>query len=429
MPRFGTHISTRRGLHNAIAAAVALGCATVQLFTKNARTGPPPLADEEVTAFRRAASASTLKHLTAHDAYVINLASPNDTTYAKSVTAFADELERAEALGLDYLVTHPGSHTGSGEEAGLARHRRLRRSHCAAVRASRCACCWKRPRAREPRSATASSTSRRSFSAKCADRMDVCFDTCHVFAAGYRLASESDYATHFPAVRRHRRSVAAEAISRERQREAVRQSRGPAREHRARRVGIDAFRRLVTDPRFADLPMILETPKEDDDGNDMDAVNLAALRGFATAAVAPRRVSASAKCEEACQAHFAEPPMYGVRRSPAAPKAASNRREESHADPVPSPAACDPAGGKWRGGLRSGNPLLPCIRPRKPCPVYRVIDPRRHPVPDLPATDRPVPANRSGTRTPPVGHDARGHGAPTKQLPPEPVGFPHPHFT
>src|SRR5215217_4476448 len=122
MPRFGTHVSTRRGVANAITAATALGCDTAQIFTKNAsHWSADPLRDDEVSAFRRAASASPLAHLTAHDAYVINLASPNEPTYSKSVAAFADELERAEALGLDYLVTHPGAHTGSGEQAGLAR--------------------------------------------------------------------------------------------------------------------------------------------------------------------------------------------------------------------------------------------------------------------------------------------------------------------
>ena len=122
--------------------------------------------------------------------------------------------------------------------------------------------------------------------AKCADRMDVCFDTCHVFAAGYPLAHADRLPSDHPGVRYlvglsrlklfHVNDSAKLLGSRVDRHASI--GRGE--------IGPEAFRHLVTDPRFADLPMILETPKEDDDGNDMDAVNLATLRGFAASAVA-----------------------------------------------------------------------------------------------------------------------------------------------
>src|SRR5437016_14619843 len=122
MPLFGAQMSVAGGLHNAVAASVALGCGTVQIFTKNANQwSGKPLGDEEVRTFRRAVAGAGLRFPTAHDSYLINLASPDEQLYRKSIQALIDEMERAEALGLSYLVTHPGAHTGSGEEAGLAR--------------------------------------------------------------------------------------------------------------------------------------------------------------------------------------------------------------------------------------------------------------------------------------------------------------------
>src|SRR5579884_1575915 len=122
MPLFGAHMSTAGGLHNAPLAAQAHGCRTLQLFTKNANQWrAPELTDEQVRLFRRTCRAAGVRRTAAHDSYLINLASPDDALYRRSVEAFVDELQRAERLGLSYLVTHPGAHLGSGEEAGLAR--------------------------------------------------------------------------------------------------------------------------------------------------------------------------------------------------------------------------------------------------------------------------------------------------------------------
>lgn len=288
MSVFGAHFSTRGGLFNAIASARALGCGTLQIFTKNAaHWSAPPLTDEEVSAFRRAADASPLKHLTAHDAYVINLASPNETTYSKSVAAFADEMERAEALGLDYLVTHPGSHTGSGEDAGLTRV-------IAGYDEALARCPGLKVRVLLETTAGQGTALGYRFEhlaailqrAKSADRMDVCFDTCHVFAAGYALAGKSDYASTF---QQFDDIVGLSRLKLFHVNDSAKPFGSRVDRHAGighGEIGTDAFRRLVVDPRFSQLPMILETPKEDEDGNDMDPVNLAALRRFATESVA-----------------------------------------------------------------------------------------------------------------------------------------------
>ncbi len=282
MPLFGAHLSVAGGLHNAIAEALTLGCDTVQIFTKNANAWKAaPLSDEAVSAFRRAARASALSHLTAHDSYLINLASPDDELFAKSIAALVCEMERAEALGLSYLVSHPGAHTGSGEAAGLARVADgLDEVH------ARCAGFGVRLLL-ETTAGQGTALGHRFEHiaavlerAKCADRLGVCLDTCHVFAAGYPLASEADYAATFQLF------DALVGLSRLKLFH-VNDSAKPLGSRVDRHAGIgrgligpDAFRQLVTDPRFRHLPMILETPKIERE-TEMDPVNLGALRGFA----------------------------------------------------------------------------------------------------------------------------------------------------
>jgi deoxyribonuclease-4 len=281
MPLFGAHLSISRGLANVIRAATALKCDTFQIFTKNtSQWAAAPLVEADVTAFRRAASASELKYLTAHDSYVINLAAPDDALFNKSVAAFVVEMERAEALGLDYLVTHPGLHVGSGEEAGLERvaqgydevHARCPGFNVKVLIETTAG----QGTALGHRFEHLGTILQR---AACADRMDVCFDTCHVFVAGYGLATPDEYAATFQEFD-DRVGLSRVKLFH------VNDSAKPlgSRVDRHANIGLgeigpEAFRRLVNDPRFSDLPMILETPKEDG-GADMDAVNLATLRGY-----------------------------------------------------------------------------------------------------------------------------------------------------
>src|SRR5262245_4582895 len=284
MPHFGAHLSTQRGLHKAVEEAVALKCDTLQIFTKNAsHWNANPLTEDEINTFRRAVASSNLVHLTAHDSYLINLASPDDEKFNKSLTAFVDEMERAEALGLSYLVTHPGSHMETGDEVGLPRV-------IAGYEEVHARCPGFNVRVLIETTAGQGSSLGHRFEhlgtilqrAKCADRMDVCFDTCHVFAAGYPLASQVNYSTTFQQFDDliglshlklfHVNDSAKPLGSRVDRHASIGQGL----------IGIDAFRRLVTDPRFTNHPMILETPKEED-GNPMDAVNLGILRGFASA--------------------------------------------------------------------------------------------------------------------------------------------------
>src|SRR5262245_9253343 len=122
MPLFGAHMSIAGGCHKALLAAQAYHCETVQLFTKNASQWKArALTDDDVSLFRRTLRQTGLRYPMAHDSYLINLASPDEVLYRRSIEAFVDELTRAEQLGLRYLVNHPGAPLDRGAEYGLDR--------------------------------------------------------------------------------------------------------------------------------------------------------------------------------------------------------------------------------------------------------------------------------------------------------------------
>lgn len=285
MPLFGAHMSIAGGYHNALLQARQRGCDCVQLFTHapNQWKGRE-LSDEEVRLFRRTLRQTRLRQATAHDCYLTNLASPDETLYRRSLETFLIELQRAERLGLRYLVMHPGAHLDSGEEAGLARvAAALDEIH------ARLPLC--KVRVLLETTAGQGSTLGHRFEhlarilslVSQADRLGVCFDTCHVFAAGYALAPAVEYEATMRAFQK--------AIGLQRLRVFhVNDSRKPQGSRVDRHahigrgeMGLEPFRLLVKDRRFRNRPMILETPKEDEEKDDMDTVNLATLRGLAAA--------------------------------------------------------------------------------------------------------------------------------------------------
>lgn len=285
MPLFGAHMSIAGGYHNALLAAQAHGCATVQLFTKNSNQwNGKDLTDDDVVTFRRALRATRLQLPLAHDSYLINLASPDETLYRRSLEAFVIEMQRAESLGLRYLVTHPGAHVDSGEEAGLARvARAIDEVHqrCSGFRVQILL---------ETTAGQGSSLGHRfehlekilSLVAE-PKRLGVCFDTCHVFAAGYALAPAAEYQA---TMRAFDRVIGLRRLRAFHLNDSLKPlgSRVDRHAHIGRgHLGIEPFGLLVNDPRFQKLPMILETPKEDTSDGDMDGVNLGVLRGLVRA--------------------------------------------------------------------------------------------------------------------------------------------------
>jgi len=282
MPFFGAHFSIAGGLHKAVETAVRFECPTLQLFTKNAsQWAAKPLTEDDISIFKTAVKGAKLKHLTAHDSYLINLASPSDELFQKSVTAFVDELERAEALGLNYLVTHPGAHVGSGEATGLARlvgglDDAMKRTKGFKVQVLL-----------ENVAGQGTTLGYRfehlSFMLKNVaepKRFGICFDTCHAFAAGYDLSTEAGFAETFA---EFDRVVGIKQLKVFHVNDSVKGLGSRVDRHAGLglgKIGLTAFRCLVTDSRFAKLPMFLETPKESDDGTVMDPINLGILRKF-----------------------------------------------------------------------------------------------------------------------------------------------------
>jgi deoxyribonuclease-4 len=283
MPLFGAHMSIAGGCHKALLHAEAYGCQTVQLFTKNASQWEgKPLGDEEITTFKKEVSRTGLKFVTAHDSYLINLASPDAALYEKSLNAFIEEMRRAEALGLSYLVMHPGAALTDTPEAGLARV-------AAALDTAHERCPRFRVRVLLETTAGQGTSLGHRFehlaailgAVKTPRRLGVCLDTCHIFAAGYALSPLAEYEATF---REFDRVVGLKWLKLFHINDSVKGLGSRVDRHAGLGrglLGLEPFRLLVTDPRFAEHPMILETPKEDGANKDMDSVNLALLRELA----------------------------------------------------------------------------------------------------------------------------------------------------
>ncbi len=275
-------MSIAGGYHKAIERGVVCGCRCVQLFTKNSnRWYAKEITPAESQTFRTALAESGLCDAIAHDSYLINLATPDKTLWKKSIDAFVVELHRAEILGISYVVTHPGCYMGSSESAGLRRvAKALDRVH-AQTRGLAVRCLL------ETTAGQGTSLGHRFEHlaaiidrANAPDRLGVCFDTCHVFAAGYALAGKRAY---WATMKEFDQIVGLGRIKAFHLNDSVRDrgSRIDRHAHIGRgRMGLEPFRLLLNDRRLADVPMYLETPKGEEDGADFDRVNLATLRGL-----------------------------------------------------------------------------------------------------------------------------------------------------
>jgi deoxyribonuclease-4 len=301
MPLFGAHLSVAGGLYRSVDRARARGCQALQIFTANPQSwhvAPSgrdanewiaevrkstrgTLSDDDVTAFRRSLRGSGVRKTVAHDSYLINLASPEETLFRRSVEAFIGEVRRSEQLGLHYLVMHPGAHLDSSEEAGLARV-------AAALDEIHGRCPGFRVKVLLETTAGQGTCLGHRFEhlgrilalVKDPERMGVCLDTCHVFAAGYALAPEAEYRA---TLREFDRLIGLSRLCVFHINDSLKPFGSRLDRHAAigcGELGLEPFRLLVNDPRFRSRPMILETPKEDDEGNDMDAINLATLRNL-----------------------------------------------------------------------------------------------------------------------------------------------------
>jgi deoxyribonuclease-4 len=282
---FGSHLSISGGLHNALLAAESFGMQTVQVFTKNQQQWQAkPLDPAAVSSFKSHADRLGFRHIVAHDSYLINLAAQDPVLWEKSIAAFADEMRRCDQLGIAYLVTHPGAHVGSGEDAGIARviaaFRRILQDTPGTVTV-----CLENTAGQgsslgyrlEHLAAMLTELDAAGF----AHRLAVCLDTAHLLAAGYDLTTAAGTTAVLSQIDRLLPGGGVARVKAWHLNDSKKPlaSRVDRHEHIGRGcIGLDAFRVICADPRFAATPKILETPKETaPNGQDWDAINLQIL--------------------------------------------------------------------------------------------------------------------------------------------------------
>jgi deoxyribonuclease-4 len=273
-------MSIAGGYYKAVEAAAKLKMDCVQIFTKNNNQWrAKPLSDEDVERFRAALEETGISSPCAHDSYLINLASPRDDLWRKSLDAFVIELERAERLGLVGLVMHPGSYVTSSEGEGLGR---IVQAIDVAIEKTRgfATEIWLETTAGQGTNLGFKFEHLQYIIDQTAqnDRLGVCVDTCHILAAGYPISAPEDYAATMD---EFDRTVGIDRIRAFHLNDSKRDlgSRVDRHEHIGEGfVGREAFRHILTDPRLAHLPMYMETPKGQRDGKELDSINLAKLR-------------------------------------------------------------------------------------------------------------------------------------------------------
>ena len=276
----GAHQSISGGVEKSLARGAEVGCDTIQIFVKTPnRWVSKPLAKENVDAFRTAVAETGIWPVFAHSLYLINMATPDDTLWQKSLDALADDLERCEQLGLPGLVIHPGSHMGSGEEAGIARiaaaldevHARLPGYNVQV---------WLEVTAGQGAHLgyTFAQLGAMIGAARESDRLGVCFDTAHAFAAGYELRTGEGYEATW---REFDETLGLDRLKAIHLNDSKKDlgSRVDRHEHIGQGLlGLEPFRFLLNDPRFRGIPMTLETEKSEDLAEDKE--NLAVLRSL-----------------------------------------------------------------------------------------------------------------------------------------------------
>lgn len=275
-------MSIAGGYYKSIGLAKAAGCECVQLFTKsNNQWKAKPITEVDIAKFKNALDENQIAYPMSHASYLINMASPNEELREKSVDAFVIELERAEMLGIRYVVMHPGSFTTSTEEEGLEKiAKSLDEVHCRLPNAtSQCLL---------ENTAGQGSNLGNQFEhlqaiierVKSPERLGVCFDTCHAFAAGYAMAEKSEYQATMAKIEN---TIGTERIKAFHLNDSKKPFGSRKDRHEAigkGEMGIEPFRNLLNDDRFKNVPMYMETPKESSNGVEWDIENLATLRSL-----------------------------------------------------------------------------------------------------------------------------------------------------
>jgi len=273
-------MSTAGGVHTAVDRAMSIGCTALQVFTKNNNQWTAkPLVHEDIENYKRKIEEATIEPVMAHDSYLINLCATNPDTLERSRAAFIDELSRCEQLGIQLLNFHPGAHGGAGEEDGIKgvieslniAHEKTKGFKVLSVVET---------------SAGQGTAVGYKFEhlekivngVDKPERMAVCIDTCHIFAAGYDIRTEETYAATFE---EFETIIGLNRLAAFHFNDSKKEfgSHGDRHEHIGKgMIGAAGFSFLMNDERFTHIPKILETPKSKDLHEDVE--NLKVLRGL-----------------------------------------------------------------------------------------------------------------------------------------------------
>lgn len=273
----GAHMSISGGIDLAIDRGEEVGCKVIQVFTKNSNQWQgKALEDNLIASYKSKLENSSISEVIAHDSYLINLASPQADMRKRSFEAFLDEMDRCRRLGIRSLVMHPGSHKEAGEESGL-KIITAEFNELLAITDG-----WQVDIVVETTAGQGTNLGYRfehiasiMDGVKEKERVKVCLDTCHVFAAGYDLSTEAGY---FETMEKFDSLIGLNKLAAFHINDSKKPlgSRVDRHEHLGKgEIGETAFRLIMNDARFVGTPKILETPK----GKEMeeDRVNLAFL--------------------------------------------------------------------------------------------------------------------------------------------------------
>ncbi|HEX8254709.1 MAG TPA: deoxyribonuclease IV [Thermoanaerobaculia bacterium] len=273
----GAHISTKGGLSTVFERATAIDASAVALFAKNSNQWKgKELTDADCAHFN---AVRTVRPMLTHASYLINLATTNEEFHRKSIAAMIDELDRAERLGIHAVVLHPGAHMGAGADAAIDQiarsldivhaaipnHKVVTLLETAAGQGSCVGCTF------EELGQMIARVDDKS-------RVGVCIDTCHIFAAGYEIRTRAGYERMVEEVEQH---VGIDNIAAFHLNDSKKPlgSRVDRHEHIGQgEIGLDAFRFILNDKRFARLPKVIETPKTIE--TESDVKNLQTLRSL-----------------------------------------------------------------------------------------------------------------------------------------------------
>ncbi len=276
----GAHMSISGSVDRALERGESIGCSVVQIFLKNSnRWVGKPIEAAEAETFRTHLQSSPIRSVFGHNAYLVNLASPKDDLFEQSIAAMVDEIERADLLGVPFIVMHPGSPVGESEAWGLKRISEGVARIFEATAHSKVQLAFEN---------TAGQGSNLGYrfehlaqlitDAPDKSRVGVCLDTCHAFAAGYEMRTQKDYDATLGALDREVGLAFLKAIHLNDSKKDV-GGRVDRHEHIGKGcLGLEPFRFLMNDPRLAAIPKALETPKGDDMHEDVE--NMAILRGL-----------------------------------------------------------------------------------------------------------------------------------------------------